>query len=112
MHGHGQKPLVSNIGQNDGGGFATTSRFGVPFTTGSNAATLTSIELRLKNTTSAAVTTVPTVHVYTGTVTGGLLTLGTEVAELTGPSSLATGIDNYTFMAPANTTLEDSRPTT
>ena len=28
VHGHGQKPLVSNIGQNDGGGFATTSRFG------------------------------------------------------------------------------------
>ena len=50
----------------------------------------------------------PTVHVYTGSVTGTELTLGTEVAELTGPSSLAAGIHNYTFMAPANTTLEAS----
>ena len=50
----------------------------------------------------------PTVHVYTGTETADFLTLGTEVAELTGPSSLAAGIDNYTFMAPANTTLEAS----
>ena len=100
--------LVSNIGQNDGGAFATDVRNGAAFTTGSNDATLTSIELRLENTTSAAVTTVPTVHVYAGTVSGGFLTLGTEVAELTGPSSLAAGIDNYTFMAPANTTLEGS----
>ena len=59
--------LVSNIEQNDSGGLATTSRHGATFTTGSNAATLTSIELRIENTTSAAVTTVPTVHVYTGT---------------------------------------------
>ena len=100
--------LVSTIEQTDGGGIDTSAPNGAIFTTGSNAATLTSIELRLENTTSAAVTTVPTVHVHTGTVTGGFLTLGTEVAELTGPSSLAAGIHNYTFMAPANTTLEDS----
>ena len=100
--------LVSNIGQTGSGGLATTRRFGATFTTGSTAATLTSIELRIDNSTSAAVTTVPTVHVHTGTETGGFLTLGTEVAELTGPSSLAAGIHNYTFMAPANTTLEAS----
>ena len=41
-------------------------------------------------------------------VTGDMLTLGTEVDELTGPSSLDAGIHNYTFMAPANTTLEAS----
>ncbi len=100
--------LVSTIGQTDSGGTPTTASYGVTFTTGSDAATLTSIEFRIENITSAAVTTVPTVHVYTGTATADFLTLGTEVAELTGPSSLAAGIDNYTFMAPANTTLEAS----
>ena len=99
--------LVSNIGQIDDGGYFASGEIGSSFTTGGDA-TLTSIEIRFGNSGAAAVTTIPTVKVFTGSVTGGNLTLGTEVAALTGPASIPTGTGNYTYTPQTSTALAAS----
>ena len=98
--------LVSNIGQADGGDWFSTGEIGSSFTTGGVATTLTSIEIRLRSSVAAAVT--PTVKVFTGSVTGLDLTLGTEVAALTGPASIPVGTGNYTFTPQTSTALAAS----
>ncbi len=96
--------LVSNIGQTDGGDWFSNREIASSFTTG-GAATLTSIEIRFGSSV-AAVT--PTVKVFTGSVTGSNLTLGTEVAALTGPASIPIGTGNYTFTPQTSTALAAS----
>ena len=87
--------LVSNIGQTQSStALFIASDAAQEFTTGSHAGgyTLSSIELRLS--ASDGTSPVPTVKLFSGSATG------TEVATLSGPSSLdASSIKNYTFTA-------------
>ena len=104
--------LVSNLGQivsssNPRYGTPVTSNArAVKFSTGSYAATLLSVEFSIVSFTNSGT---PTVKLFTGTESSnGTLTLGNEVASLTGPASLPTNtiiIRTYTFTAPANTDL-------
>ena len=99
--------LVSTIGQSDIS-FSTVGSTdnAVQFSTGSNPATLSSIEIKLQTATD---TGTPTAKVFTGSLSGSTLTLGTEVATLAGPASLtANTTANYTYTAPANTSLSAS----
>ena len=99
--------LVSTIGQSDiSSSTVGPSDWAVRFSTGSNPATLSSIEIKLQTTTD---TGTPTAKVFTGSESGGALTLSTEVATLSGPASLtASTTANYTYTAPANTSLSAS----
>ena len=99
--------LVSTIGQSDiSSSTVGPSDWAVQFSTGSNPATLSSIEIKLQTTTD---TGTPTAKVFTGSESGGVLTLSTEVATLSGPASLtASTTANYTYTAPANTSLSAS----
>ena len=104
--------LVSNIEQTDNGRYllgpsGNHSVYAFSFEAGDDAV-LTSIEFKLENLNSSAVTTIPTVTVHEGVVTGSSLTLGTVVAVLTGPASIAAGKADYTFTAPSDTTLAAS----
>ena len=95
--------LVSNIGQSDDnhspGGTAQDLAQG--FTTGSSGATLASIEMRLSG--SFANRDHPTVTLHSGTATSAV------VATLSAPAgTIGTAAANYTYTAPANTTLAAS----
>ena len=99
--------LVSTIGQSDISYVTVgTEDQAARFSTGSNPATLSSIEIKIQTMSDTAT---PTAKVFTGSLSSGILTLGTEVATLTGPASLtANTTANYTFTAPANTSLSAS----
>ena len=99
--------LVSNMGQGN-----ATARLNFPlssgqvaqsFRTGSNPTgyTLTSIEINLYAFSDSS-TPVPTVTLRQGSLTG------TEVATFSGPSSLSSGINSYTFTPETAVTLNAS----
>ena len=102
--------LVSNLGQTEAAGILL-SAFDViqGFETGAGAYTLTSVDLRLKKGTAGAVFTIPSVKLTQGTTSGSSVTLtGPEVVLTAGVADVASGTANYTFTAPANTTLTGS----
>ena len=97
--------LVSNIGQTEGGVAGTTNGtfqdLSQGFTTGASGATLTSIEFKIS--AFFADRTHPTVTLHSGTATSA------AVATLSAPSgTIGTATANYTYTAPANTTLAAS----
>ena len=97
--------LVSNIGQTEGGVAGTTNGtfqdLSQGFTTGASGATLTSIEFKIS--AFFADRTHPTVTLHSGTATSA------AVATLSAPSgTIGTATANYTYTAPANTTLTAS----
>jgi hypothetical protein len=103
--------LVSNVGQTAGNSLSAAAGpnyvLAQGFTTGANAAgyTLSSIEVRLENTSASVATrNVPTVKVVSGSVTG------TEIATLDGGSDSisANTTVNRTYTAPGNTGLAAS----
>ena len=83
--------LVSNVGQTtlNPQGFGDND-YAQQFTTGANAAgyTLTSIELKLHGSSGDST---PTVKLFRGSANG------TEVSTFTGPATLGSGTENYTF---------------
>ena len=101
--------LVSNIGQANNASSLGVSSFDQAqgFTTGADSAgyTLASIDIRVENSISSILTgsNIPTVTIVEATPTG------TVEATLTNPASItANTTDDYTFTAPANTTLSAS----
>ena len=80
----------------------STFDFAQSFTTGANATgyTLTSIELRLDDTTIS--TDTPAVKLFSGSANG------TEVATFDGPAMLGPGVRNYTFTPSSIVTLRRS----
>ena len=99
--------LVSTIGQSDIS-FTTVGAEDVvaQFSTGSNPASLSSIEIKIQTMSDTAT---PTAKVFAGSVSSNIVTLGTEVATLSGPASLtANTTKSYTYTAPANTSLSAS----
>ena len=95
--------LVSNAEQaNFNDASLSTFDFAQSFTTGANAAgyTLTSIELRLDDTTIS--TDTPAVKLFSGSANG------TEVATFDGPPMLGSGVRNYTFTPSSTVTLRRS----
>ena len=98
--------LVSNIEQSDDGNVATLDDKAASFTT-VNSAILTSIEIRFNHPGNNRALG-QAAKVFTGNEVGTSLTLGTEVAVLDGPASIPAGIANYTYSAPAGTTLAAS----
>ena len=106
LQAEAQTTYVSNIGQDDSAPTLATSSFdlGQGFTTGTDAAgyTLGSVDIRLRsqNPNDVSGLDIPTVSIVQGTPTG------TVVAMLIPPASLtANTTADYTFTAPANTTL-------
>ena len=100
--------LVSNVGENQVGSVLAASNHDLAqaFTTGTyaNGYTLSSIEIRLRNTYSLSVSNIPTVKVVSGSARG------TEIATLDGGSESVSGnaTVNRTYTAPANTDLAAS----
>ena len=101
--------LVSNIGQANNASSLGVSSFDQAqgFTTGADSAgyALASIDIRVENSISSILTgsNIPTVTIVEATPTG------TVEATLTNPASItANTTDDYTFTAPANTTLSAS----
>ena len=101
--------LVSNIGQANNASSLGVSSFDQAqgFTTGADSAgyALGSIDIRVENSISSILTgsNIPTVTIVEATPTG------TVEATLTNPASItANTTDDYTFTAPANTTLSAS----
>ena len=102
----GQTTLVSNLDQAVDSRFETGSiTVAQGFTTGSNASgfRLSSIEAVINNTPDAAQRATIRVQLWDAT-TGGQVSPRTKVADLTVPSSIATG--TVSFAAPANTILD------
>ena len=101
--------LVSNIGQANNASSLGVSSFdqGQGFTTGNDSAgyTLASIDIKIENSIHSILTgsDIPTVTIVETTPTG------TVAATLINPASItANTTDDYTFTAPANTTLSGS----
>ena len=101
--------LVSNIGQANNASSLGVSSFdqGQGFTTGTDSAgyTLASIDIKIENSIHSILTgsDIPTVTIVETTPTG------TAAATLINPASItANTTDDYTFTAPANTTLSAS----
>ena len=104
LQAEAQTTYVSNIGQDDSAPDLETGSFdlGQGFTTGTDAAgyTLGSVDIRLQSENDVSGSAIPTVSIVQGTPTG------TVVAMLIPPASLtANTTADYTFTAPANTTL-------
>ena len=105
--------LVTNLGQPappGGGSFTQVHNKDLvqPFGTGNGGATLSSIDIKLNN-TGASPAAPPTMQIFTGSVSGGELTLGTtEVATMTGPATIGTGDSTVTYTAMANPPLAAS----
>ena len=106
LQAEAQTTYVSNIGQDDSAATLASSAFdlGQGFTTGTDTAgyTLGSVDIRLRsqNPNDVSGLAIPTVSIVQGTPTG------TVVAMLIPPASLtANTTADYTFTAPANTTL-------
>ena len=101
--------LVSNIGQANNASSLGVSSFDQAqgFTTGADSAgyVLASIDIRIENSIHSILTgsNIPTVTIVEGTPTG------TVAATLINPASItANTTDDYTFTAPASTTLSGS----
>ena len=100
--------LVSNFGETSSGGINVL--FGQnglgAFRTGTAGATLSSIEIKLKNSSGTAAYPAPAMALYPGTVSGGQLTLGTKLADMTAPSTTSAAEEKtFLYTAPADTTL-------
>ena len=94
--------LVSNIGQSvdETSQIGTEFDFSQGFTTGTGGGALTSIEIKLRAGTAQ---THPTVTLHSGSATSA------AVATLSAPAgTVGTTTANYTYTAPANTTLAAS----
>ena len=97
--------LVSNIRQSDDDQESVGSDYDFTqgFTTGAAGATLTSIDIKLYNSSSDQAH--PTVTLHKDNATSA------AVATLSAPSgTIASGSANYTYTAPSNTTLDASTP--
>ena len=101
--------LVTNFGQPDGGNFSVIHNKDVaqPFGTGADGATLSSIDIELRNTGTGPAAP-PTMQIFTGSVSGTALTLATEVATMTGPATIGTGDSTVTYTALTNPPLAAS----
>ena len=101
--------LVTNFGQPDGGGFSLLHNkdLAQPFGTGNGGATLSSIDIKLRN-NGASPAAPPTMQIFTGSVSGTALTLATAVATMTGPATIGTGASTVTYTALTNPPLAAS----
>ena len=106
LQAQAQTTYVSNIGQSENASALGISSFdqGQGFTTGTDSAgyVLASVDIKLESSKNSESTgsQIPTVTIVQGTPTG------TVVATLMNPASLAANTTaDYTFTAPANTTL-------
>ena len=101
--------LVSNFGQiNSGFQGLTDGDLAQPFGTGNDGATLSSIDIKLRN-AGAVPAAPPAMRLFTGSVSGEVLTLATaEIATLTGPATIGTGESTVTYTALTNPPLAAS----
>ena len=100
--------LVSNIEQTRTGFDALSSiEWAQPFGTGADGATLSSIDIKLRN-AGAVPAAPPAMRLFTGSVSGTALTLATEVATMTGPATIGTGESTVTYTALTNPPLAAS----
>ena len=101
--------LVSNFGQTGSSGFqGIDGDLAQPFGTGNDGATLSSIDIKLRN-QAAVPAAPPAMRLFTGSVSGGVLTLATaEIATLTGPATIGTGESTVTYTALTNPPLAAS----
>ena len=104
LQAEAQTTYVSNIGQADNAGeLATYFDLGQGFTTGTDAAgyTLGSVDIRLRSPNDVSGSAIPTVSIVQGTPSGTVVAMLIPPASLTADTTAA----DYTFTAPANTTL-------